>query len=147
MSPCLSSCIKSRLTHTLLGRLKTTIPNLWNYLQQKRILKSWGWGLTVHAGELSWVCGWTRGFRGLLADIFGIPESPGYAMMPRCRPHSRTFPHRRIYSLWSISIKGFRKRTVSGTVISLQDECVFKFSKMYLKDFKIKLKPEVFFGI
>jgi hypothetical protein len=39
-----------RLTHQLLGRLKSTIPNPQIYLQKKRqILRSWGWRLTIHA--------------------------------------------------------------------------------------------------
>jgi hypothetical protein len=41
---------KSRLTHQLLGRLKSTIPNLQIYLPKRQILRSWGWGLTIHAG-------------------------------------------------------------------------------------------------
>ncbi len=30
MLPCLSPCVRSKLTHQLLGDLNTTIPNLWN---------------------------------------------------------------------------------------------------------------------
>jgi hypothetical protein len=41
----------SRLTHQLFERLKSTIPNLQMYLPKKwRILRSWGWGLTIHTG-------------------------------------------------------------------------------------------------
>ncbi len=65
----------SRLTHQFLGRLKSTIPNLQIYLPKKRILRSWGWGLTIHACYLFWVCGRTSAWRGLMTGIFGILES------------------------------------------------------------------------
>jgi hypothetical protein len=41
----------SRLTHQLLGRMKSTIPEFQIFLRKKKqILRSWGWGLTMHAG-------------------------------------------------------------------------------------------------
>jgi hypothetical protein len=49
-NPRLSSCVRNRLTHQLLGRLKSTISNLWIYLQKRQILRSWDLGLTIHAG-------------------------------------------------------------------------------------------------
>ncbi len=50
MPSCLSSCIRSRLTHQLLGRSKSTIRDLRILLPERRILRSWGWESTIHAG-------------------------------------------------------------------------------------------------
>ncbi len=75
MSPCFSSCIRSRLTHQLLGLLKSAIPNLWIYLPKRRILRSCGWGLTIHVGYFFCVRGWTSAFRGFMTGFFGFLES------------------------------------------------------------------------
>ncbi len=70
-----NSDLWSRLAHQLLGRLKSTIPNLCIYQPKKENMRSWGWGLTIHAGWVFWVCGWTSAWRGLIAVIFGILEA------------------------------------------------------------------------
>jgi hypothetical protein len=61
--------------HQLLGRLKSTIPNLQTIYQKRRILRSRGWELTIQAGWLFWVCGWTCAWRWLMTGIFEIFES------------------------------------------------------------------------
>jgi hypothetical protein len=44
------------------------------FTTKRRILRSWGWGLTIHAGECFWVCVWTCAWRWLMTGIFGILE-------------------------------------------------------------------------
>ncbi len=43
--------------------------------QNRRILRSWGWGWQSMQDSFSWVCGWTSAWRGLMTGIFGILES------------------------------------------------------------------------
>ncbi len=55
MSPCLNSCMRSRLTYQLLERWKFTIANTCIHLTKKQILGSWRWGLTIHPGKNVWL--------------------------------------------------------------------------------------------
>ncbi len=66
----------SRLTHQLLGRLKSTIPNLQIYLPKNGGFWEVGVGdWQSMQDSVFWVCGWTIAWRGLMTGIFGIMES------------------------------------------------------------------------
>ncbi len=82
----------SRLTHQLLGRLKSAIPSLPIVLPKKG--KFWEVGVgdwQSMQDSFSWVCGWTSTCRGLMTGIFWNPGVFSYAMIPRCRPNERVF--------------------------------------------------------
>jgi hypothetical protein len=54
--------------------LKSAIPRLWIYLPKKQILKSWGWDLAIHAGQLIFFpfVGEQAVLEGIMTGIFGI---------------------------------------------------------------------------
>jgi hypothetical protein len=67
--------LSSRLTHQLLWRLKSTIPNLQIYLPKMANSEKLGLGLDNPCRAVFCVCGWTNAWRGLMTGIFGILES------------------------------------------------------------------------
>jgi hypothetical protein len=93
MSSCLSSCIRSRLTHQLLERLKSTIP--WGKFWQVGI---GDWHpcrivlLNLHVNEC---------LLRVNGRQFWNPGVINYAMISRFCPQLTVFvSHPRIYSLW-----------------------------------------------
>jgi hypothetical protein len=93
----------SWLTHQLLGRLKSTIPNLQIYALKKG--KFWevgveDWQSTQDSFFFEFADAQVLG-EGWWTRHFCIPGVFSYAMIPRCGPDSRGFFfHRHIYSLW-----------------------------------------------
>ncbi len=75
------NCLEDRNPHFLICR---------SIYQKRRILTSWGWGLTIQSA-----------WRGLMTGIFGILESSAMQWYQDVAPTQEFFSHRRIYSLWS----------------------------------------------
>ncbi len=88
------------LTHKLLGRLKSTIPNLQIYLPKKVNSEKLGLGVDNPCKIVFWVCRWTSACRGLMTGIFGILESSATQWYQDVIPSQELFFHRHIYSLW-----------------------------------------------
>ncbi len=93
----------SWLTHQLLGRLKSTTPNLQIYLPKKKAnSEKLGLGIDNPHRIVFWVCRWTSAWRGLMTGIFGILESSATQWLQDGAPTQKLFFHRHIHSLWSI---------------------------------------------
>ncbi len=93
----------SRLTHQLLGRLKSTIPNLQTYLPKNANSEKLGLGIDNPCRIVFfffWVCKWTSACRGLMTGIFGLLESSATQWYQDVAQLKSFFP-RHIYSLWS----------------------------------------------
>ncbi len=72
--------------------------------QKRRILRSCGWGLTIHAGQFFFFLSLRMNKCLEMVNDQNIwnPGIFSYAMILRCCPNSRDFFHRRIYSLWLV---------------------------------------------
>jgi hypothetical protein len=83
----------SRLSHQLLGRLKSTIPYLQIYLPKEANSEELGLGIDNPCRTFFfWVCRWTSAWRGLINDRhFWNPGVFSHAMLPTCRSNSRGF--------------------------------------------------------
>ncbi len=81
----------SWLTKQLLGRLKSTIPNLPFYLPKKANSEKLGLGID-NPYRIVCLSSWMNSaWKGLMTGIFWNPGVFSYAMIPRCRPNSRFF--------------------------------------------------------
>jgi hypothetical protein len=78
----------SWLTHPLLWRFKSKIPNLQIYLLKKANSEKLGIGNPCRI-VFFWVCGWTSAGRGLMTWHSWNRGVFSYAMIPRCCPSSR----------------------------------------------------------
>ncbi len=90
----------SRLTHEFLGRLKSTIPNLQMSSPKKANCEKLGLGIDNPCRILFLSLRMNKCLERIDDGHFWSPGVFSYAMIPRCRPNSRYFFHRRIYSLW-----------------------------------------------
>ncbi len=89
----------SRLTHQLLGRLRFTIPNLQMYLPKKANFEMLGLGIDNLCKIVFLSLRMNTCLKRVNDRHFWNPEVFSYAMILRCRPNSRVFFHRHIYSL------------------------------------------------
>jgi hypothetical protein len=88
-----NSDLWSRLTHQLLGRLKSTIPNVQIYLPKKANSEKLGLGIDGPFGIVFFfrVCKWTCAWRGLMTDIFGLLESSAMQWYQDVAPAQKFF--------------------------------------------------------
>ncbi len=92
----------SRLTHQLLGRLKSTISNLQIYLPIKTNSEKLGLGIDNPCRIVFLSLRMNKGLERVNDRHFWNPGVFSYALIPRSCPNSRAlFFHRHIYSLWS----------------------------------------------
>jgi hypothetical protein len=109
--------------------------------QKSRILRSWGWGLTIHARWFFWVYGWTSAWRGLMTGIFGILESSATQWCQDVAPTQELFFHRPIYSLcifcprpceYSMLTTGTPTYLVQCLVLRTREPCSLELSEIRL---------------
>ncbi len=98
-----NSDLGSRLIHQLLGRLKSTTPDLQIYLPKNSNSEKLGLGIDNPCKIVSLSWRMNKCLERVNDRHFWNPGVFSYAMIPRCRRKSRFFFfHRRIYSLWSV---------------------------------------------
>jgi hypothetical protein len=78
-------------THQLLGRLKSTNPNLQIYSPKKAISEKLGFGIDNPCRIVFWSSRMKKCLERVNDRHFWDPGVFSYAMIPRCRPNSRVF--------------------------------------------------------
>jgi hypothetical protein len=81
----------AELTHQLLGRLKSTIPNLQIYLPKKANSEKLGLGIDNPCRIVFLSLRMNKCLERVNDRHFWNPGVFSYAMKPRCRPNSRVF--------------------------------------------------------
>jgi integral membrane sensor domain MASE1 len=81
----------SRLTHQLLGRLKSTVANLQIYLPRKANSEKLGLGIDNPHRIVFLSLRTNKCLEGVNGRHFWNPGVFSYAMIPRCRPNSTFF--------------------------------------------------------